>query len=60
MISIMRLCLVFAFAVAFSTHSMAAKQWFADVTDTSGVDLVHFNGMSGELHFAEMMGAGGL
>ena len=29
-----------------------------DVTAESGVDFVYFNGMSGELYFAEMMGGG--
>jgi enediyne biosynthesis protein E4 len=33
--------------------------WFVDAGAASGLDFVHFNGMSGELHFAEMMGGGG-
>ena len=32
---------------------------FEDVSDRVGVDFVHWNGMSGELYFPEMMGAGG-
>ncbi len=31
---------------------------FSDVTVVSGIDFVHFNGMSGELYFVEMMGSG--
>ncbi|NNF51611.1 MAG: CRTAC1 family protein [Gammaproteobacteria bacterium] len=31
---------------------------FADVATQSGLDFVHFNGMSGELYFPEMMGSG--
>jgi len=32
---------------------------FADVTRETGLDFVHFNGMSGELFLPEIMGAGG-
>lgn len=32
---------------------------FKDVSDSAGLDFVHFNGMSGELYFVEMVGAGG-
>ena len=32
--------------------------WFADRTVASGLDFVHFNGMSGEFYFPEMIGAG--
>ena len=32
---------------------------FRDVAATSGLDFVHFNGMSGAHYFPEMMGAGG-
>ena len=35
-----------------------AGEWFVDVAATSGLDFVHFNGMSGRLYFAEMMGGG--
>ncbi len=31
---------------------------FVDVAHSSGLDFVHFNGMSGKLYFPEMMGAG--
>jgi len=31
---------------------------FIDITAASGLDFVHFNGMSGELYYAEMMGSG--
>ncbi len=31
---------------------------FADVAEEVGLDFVHFNGMSGELHIVEMMGPG--
>lgn len=39
-------------------HEMARGS-FADVTAEVGLDFVNFNGMSGEKHFVEMMGAGG-
>ncbi len=32
-------------------------EWFREAAAT-GLDFVHFNGMTGELHFAEMMGPG--
>ncbi len=32
--------------------------WYTDVTAASGLDFVHFNGMSGELYFSEIVGAG--
>ncbi len=35
------------------------KPIFVDRTAEIGLDFVHFNGMSGELYFPEMMGAGG-
>ncbi len=31
---------------------------FTDEVENSGIDFVHFNGMSGEFYFHEMMGAG--
>jgi hypothetical protein len=33
-------------------------EWFADVAKSSGVDFVHFNGMSGALYYPEIMGPG--
>ena len=38
--------------------SARAAEVYVDVTARAGVDFVHFNGMSGELYFPEMMGAG--
>jgi len=36
----------------------AGNALFADRSEESGLDFVHWNGMSGELYYAEMMGAG--
>jgi len=36
----------------------AADDWFVDASETTGLAFKHFNGMSGELYFPEMMGAG--
>ncbi len=47
------LCLGGTLAVAKTPSAM-----FVDVAPTSGLDFVHFNGMSGRLYFPEMMGAG--
>lgn len=44
--------------VAILARSHAAEP-FVDITTETGLDFIHFNGMSGELYFAEMMGAGG-
>lgn len=38
------------------THVSFAK--FRDVVAESGIDFVHYNGMSGSIYFHEMMGAG--
>ena len=37
----------------------AAEEIFTDVAGEAGIDFVHFNGMSGEHYFSEMMGGGG-
>ncbi len=41
-------------AEIFPTHA----ELFEDVSGEAGLDFVHFNGMSGELYFVEMNGAG--
>ncbi len=33
-------------------------EWFADKAEETGLDFVHFNGMSGEFYFAEIMAPG--
>ena len=42
-------------AVASAVHGQIR---FEDGSGRSGLDFVHFNGMTGELHFSEMMGSG--
>jgi hypothetical protein len=37
----------------------AANETFEEVAAASGLDFVHFNGMSGRYYFPEVMGAGG-
>jgi hypothetical protein len=44
------LCCLFYFSCSFAT--------FEDHINESGIDFVHFNGMSGKFYFHEMMGAG--
>ena len=39
--------------------SPAAQEWFSESASAVGLDFVHFNGMSGEFYFEEMMGSGG-
>lgn len=36
----------------------ASGTWFEDVAAATGVDFVHFNGMTGDFHYAEVMGSG--
>ena len=37
----------------------AGADWFEDVAPAAGIHFRHFNGMSGEYYFCEMMGPGG-
>ena len=52
----------FAIALLAGLQLIAARasadEVFADVTASSGLEFEHFNGMSGELFFTEMMGSG--
>ncbi|HUP42917.1 MAG TPA: VCBS repeat-containing protein, partial [Thermoanaerobaculia bacterium] len=43
---------------AAAPPGLGAEEVFVDRAAEAGIDFVHFNGMSGELYFAEMMGAG--
>ena len=36
----------------------AGQDWFTERAASSGLDFVHFNGMSGEYYFEEMVGSG--
>ncbi len=49
------LCLTSAYAAGAES---AQGDWFADISDESGVDFVHDNGMSGKYWFPEIMGGG--
>ena len=42
-----------------SENRDAGPDLFSDVAEAVGIDFVHFNGMSGEYYFCEMMGPGG-
>jgi hypothetical protein len=42
----------------FSLAEARAEPLFIDETESSGLAFEHFNGMSGELYFPEMMGSG--
>ena len=35
-----------------------AVQWFSDRAKETGIDFVHFNGMSGEFYYPEIMAPG--
>lgn len=44
--------------LAFSGQASLAADIFVDATASAGLRFEHFNGMSGELYFPEMMGGG--
>ncbi len=46
-------------SVHASENRDAGPDLFSDVAEAVGIDFVHFNGMSGEYYFCEMMGPGG-
>lgn len=53
--------LFLALALGACERSAPATEFaplFVDVSEAAGLDFIHFNGMSGELYFPEMMGAG--
>ena len=52
------LCGVLCGGLYCATTVAAGDELFIDVAESSGLDFVHFNGMSGELYFPEMMGSG--
>src|SRR5499427_3485211 len=45
-------------ALAISGESDAPDGWFTDATAASGLTFTHFNGMSGELYYPEIMPPG--
>ncbi len=45
-------------SASITPASAAAAEWFADRAEASGLDFVHFNGMSGEFYVPEIMGPG--
>ena len=53
--------LFLALVVAFSAtlRAESGQPFFVDVTESAGVDFVHFNGMSGRFYYPEVVGSGG-
>src|SRR2546427_6405723 len=45
-------------AGAARSNAIDPHDWFTDVADASGLHFVHFNGMSGEFYFPEIMPPG--
>ena len=41
-----------------SSARSAEGEWFVDQAPTSGLDFVHFNGMSGHFYYPEIMAPG--
>src|SRR5262245_14929805 len=63
-LSTARVCgraLLFALSIAIGSLPALAgsTELFEEVARASGLDFVHFNGMSGRYYFPEVMGAGG-
>lgn len=44
--------------VALSPAAARGQDYFREATAEAGLDFIHFNGMSGELYYPEMMGGG--
>ena len=42
-----------------AADTAVGETWFTDRAAASGIDFVHFNGMSGEYYFNEVVGSGG-
>ncbi len=51
-------CCLLALLVPWLSAPVAADPVFREVTEETGLDFWHFNGMSGDLHMVEMVGAG--
>ena len=47
------------FAFSEKKASIKKQPIFSDITQSSGINFVHFNGMTGEFFFPEMTGSGG-
>ena len=47
-----------AWAAAADRSPVPEDGWFEDVAEASGLDFVHFNGMTGKLYMVEILGAG--
>lgn len=41
-----------------SLESLRASEYFSEVAEQVGIDFIHFNGMSGEHYYPEMVGSG--
>ena len=52
-------CAIVASVGPGTAQPAGAGAWFADRAAATGLDFVHFNGMSGEYYSAEIMGPGG-
>ncbi|CAN5214010.1 hypothetical protein BH24PSE2_BH24PSE2_02530 [soil metagenome] len=52
------LALVFLTILSAAASAVAAEEPFVDAAARSGLEFRHFNGMTGELWFVEMMGSG--
>jgi hypothetical protein len=51
-------CILLCFAPVPSAGSGSNKDWFTDQTASSGLEFVHFNGMSGRFFYPEVVGPG--
>jgi enediyne biosynthesis protein E4 len=52
------LALTFAAALRVGSDSDSSEGWFIDATAASGLTFTHFNGMSGEFYYPEIMPPG--
>ena len=49
---------LFCLCLAGALPASGQAEYFTDMAQASGLDFVHFNGMSGEFYLAEIMGSG--
>ena len=57
--TVLRIGFLVGIALAGSWSLAQAGPIFSDLTKATGLDFVHFNGMTGNFHFPEMTGQGG-
>ena len=58
-LAVLATTLISSAVAAQSPAQPSSTPWFLEIAAASGLDFVHFNGMSGERYYLEVMGPGG-